>query len=80
MLAMEEEKIDTGDIFDASKEGGLNVKTLRHALVKINIALKYFSRNYFCHIMLVFVKNYAKNSQLLTHFLFLLRFRAWLGL
>ena len=46
--------------------------------MKINTALKCFSKNYFCHIVLVFVRNYTKNSQLLT--LFLLRFRAWLVL
>lgn len=45
MLATEEEKIDEDDVFDASKEG-LNVKTLRDALVKINIGLKCFSKNY----------------------------------
>lgn len=45
MLATEEEKIDEDDVFDASKEG-LNVKTLRDALVKINIGLKCFSKNH----------------------------------
>lgn len=44
MLAIKGEKIDEGDIFDASKDGGLNVNILIDALVKINKALKYFSK------------------------------------
>ena len=42
MLAVEEE-LTKGDVFDASKEGGLNVKTLRDVLMQITMALKYFS-------------------------------------
>lgn len=45
MLAIKGEKIDKGDIFDASKDGGLNVNILIiDALVKINKALKYFNK------------------------------------
>lgn len=44
MLAVEEE-LTKGDVFDASKEGGLNVKTLRDVLMQITMALKYFRKN-----------------------------------
>lgn len=44
MLAIEGEKIDKGNISDASKDGGLHFNTLTDALVKINRALKYFSK------------------------------------
>lgn len=43
MLAIKGEKIDKGDIFDASKDGGLNVNILIDALVKINKLANYLS-------------------------------------
>lgn len=71
MLAFEEEKIDSDDIFDASEEGDLNVKTLRPVLMEISMALPlniFASQKLpLCHV-LVSVENYVKNSQPLTHF------------
>lgn len=46
VVAVERENIDKDDVFDASKEGGSNVKVLRDALVQMSRALLYFSKNY----------------------------------
>lgn len=59
-------------MFDASEEVGLNAKTLRDAVVKmfLNILAKITSLwPSLCHLKLAyyFVKNYDKNSRLLTH-------------
>lgn len=74
VLPVEEGKLGKDCVFDASEEDHLYIKTGSNAYVKINVALKYFSKKSLpCHSvnsckLRVTSRINTKHSQLLTFF------------